>query len=147
LAVALRAHAAGLLCGVAAVELLIGHAVWLRRNDFVRGFVRGFARAGDESAGGVVLAWVDWTAAVRALRSGRLPCSGSEGGLLRVAASVAEGIPVDLGEALSGLDEHNLVLVAEAVLRAAAGRPDRHGARDVVVPLLIASRRSPGGSN
>jgi hypothetical protein len=110
----LRAHAAGLLCGVAAVELLIGHAVWLRHNDFVDGFVHTV----DELAGEVALAWVDWEAAVRALDAGRLPCSGSEVGLLRVAASIAERIPVDLGDALSSLDDHNLALVAEAVLRA-----------------------------
>ena len=110
----MRAHAAGLLCAVAAVELLIGHAVWLRRNDFVHGFVCVV----DEFAGESSLAWVDWRAAVTALDGGRLPCSGGEAGVLRVAASVAEGIPVDLSEALSGLDERNLVLVAGAVLRA-----------------------------
>jgi hypothetical protein len=88
--------------------------VWLRRNDFVDGFVRIV----DELAGGSSLAWVDWHAAVTALDAGRLPCSGGEAGMLRVAASVAEGIPVDLGEALIGLDERNLVLVAGAVLRA-----------------------------
>lgn len=111
----LRAHAAGLLCGVAAVELLIGHAVWLRRNDFVDEFVRTVEESTRETT---LLAWVDWPAAVAALDAGRLPCSGSEAGVLRVAASVAEGIPVDLGEALSSVDAHNLVLVAQAVLRA-----------------------------
>lgn len=111
---ALRAHAVGLLCAAAAVELLIGHAVWLCRNDFVDGFVRTV----DDSADGIELAWVAWEAAVAALEAGRLPCSGSEAGMLRLAASIAEGIPVDLGEALSSLDERNLVLVAESVLRA-----------------------------
>ncbi|MDT5351313.1 MAG: hypothetical protein QOH91_4600 [Mycobacterium sp.] len=111
---ALRAHAAGLLCAVAAVELVVGHAVWLRRNDFVDGFVR----IADELAGESSPAWVDWHAAVTALDAGRLPCSNAEAGVLRVAASVAEGIPVDLGEVLTGLDERNLVLVAGAVLRA-----------------------------
>jgi hypothetical protein len=87
-----------------------------------------------EPTGETTRVWVDWPAAVRALESGRLPCSGSEAGLLRVAASLAEGILVDLGDALSSLDERNLVLVAEAVLRAGgvtasagvgAGRGDR----------------------
>jgi hypothetical protein len=64
---------------------------------------------------------VDWAAAVRALDAGRLPCSGSEAQLLRIAASIAEGIPVDLGEALSSLDERNLGLVAEVVLCAGGG--------------------------
>jgi hypothetical protein len=110
----LRAHAAGLCCAVAAVELLVGHAVWLRRNDFVADFVRLV----DKVAGQSSLAWVDWRAAVTALDAGRLPCSGGEAGMLRVAASVAEGIPVGLGDVLTGLDEHNLVLVASTVLRA-----------------------------
>jgi hypothetical protein len=69
--VALRAHAAGLLCAVAAVELLVGHAVWLRPNDFVDGFVCIV----DELAGESSLAWVDWRAVVTALDAGRLPCS------------------------------------------------------------------------
>jgi hypothetical protein len=121
----LRAQAAGLLCAVAAVELLIGHVVWLRRNDFVDGFVRMV----DPPRADVALAWVDWEAAVRALEAGRLPCSGSEAGLLRVAASIAEGISVDLGEVVTGLDERNLVLVAGAVL-VAGGRRE---AADLVV--------------
>jgi hypothetical protein len=56
---------------------------------------------------------------VRALAAGRLACSDSEGHVLRLAASLAEGVPVDLGECLSVLDHTNADLVAEAVLRAA----------------------------
>lgn len=108
----MRAHAQGLCCAVAAVELLIGHALWLRRNDFVSRFVK----TTDDLVGMTMLAWVNWEAVVRALGSGQLPCSGSESQLLRVAASIAEGVPVDLGAALTGLDEGNLMLVADAVL-------------------------------
>ena len=117
----LRAHAAGLLCVVAAVELLIGHAVWLRRAEFVDRFVRVQADPG--LAGRSVLAWVDWRAAVAAVDAGRLPCSGSERQLLRIAASLAQGVPIDLGEALSSFDRVNLGLVAAAVL-AAGGHPE-----------------------
>jgi hypothetical protein len=99
---------------VAAVELLIGHGVWLRRNDFVSRFVN----MTDELLDGSVLAWVDWHAAVRALESGQLPCSGSQAQLLRIVTSIVEGVPVDLGEAVTSLDEGNLRLVADAVLRA-----------------------------
>jgi hypothetical protein len=116
--VALRAHAAGLLCAVAAVELLIGHAVWLRRNDFVDEFVHTVDESADEITREALLAWVDWHAVVAALDAGGLPCSGSDAAVLRVAASLAEGIPVDLGGELSGLDDRNLALVAQAVLRA-----------------------------
>jgi hypothetical protein len=39
--------------------------------------------------------------------------------VLRIAASIAEGVPVDMREAVTGLDEGNAVLAAAAVLRAA----------------------------
>ena len=39
--------------------------------------------------------------------------------MLRIAASIAEGVPVDMREAVTGLDEDNAVLAAAAVLRAA----------------------------
>jgi hypothetical protein len=107
-----------LYCLQAAVELLIGHQLWLRRDDFTARFVR----VGPDSVGGDVLAMVVWRAAVRALGAGRLPCSDSEGRVLRIAASLAEGVPVDLGTCVSTLDEANAVLVADAVLRAAGRR-------------------------
>jgi hypothetical protein len=99
---------------VAAVELLIGHAVWLGRNDFVGRFVD----TADDLAGERMLAWVTWPAVVRALDGGRLGCSGSEAQVLRIAASLAEGIPVDLGAAVTGLDEATIGLIAAAVVRA-----------------------------
>jgi len=80
---------------------------------------------GRESAGGAVLAAVDFEAAARALEAGALPCSGGEGRVLRIAASIAGGVPVDLGESVTGLDEDNAVLAAAAVLHA-AGHRDRH---------------------
>jgi hypothetical protein len=103
-----------LYCAQAAVELLIGHQLWLCRNDFVDRFVRVVL----DSSGAGVLAVVGWRAAVRALGAGRLPCSDSEAQVLRFAASIAGGVPVDLGECLSVLDEANIGLVIEAVLRA-----------------------------
>jgi hypothetical protein len=65
------------------------------------------------------LAVVGWRAAVRAVAAGRLACSDSEGHVLGLAASLADGVPVDLGECLCVLDQANAGLVAEAVLRAA----------------------------
>jgi hypothetical protein len=70
-------------------------------------------------ADGAAMAAVDWEAAVAAVEAGRLPCSGGEGRILRLAASIAGGVAVDLGSALPGLDERNITLVAGAVLRAA----------------------------
>jgi hypothetical protein len=114
LAAALRAHAEGLYCAQAAVELLIGHQRWLCREDFVGRFVRLVPHV----AGDGVLAVVAWRAAVRALSTGRLPCSGGEGRVLRIAASIAEGVPVDLAECLSTIDSVNIGLVVDAVYRA-----------------------------
>jgi hypothetical protein len=95
---------------MAAVELLVAHALWLFRSDFLGGFV--------EAADG--LAWVDWAGAAAALDAGRLGCSGGEGTVLRVAASLAAGVPVDLS-ALSGLDGRARGLVARAVLASGGG--------------------------
>ncbi len=114
MATALRAHARGLYHAEAAVELLIGHQRWLRRDQFVGRFVW----VGRALVGGGLLAVVDWPAAVKALAAGGLPCSGSEGCVLRIAASIAEGVEVDLRECLSTLDGVNVGLVARAVLAA-----------------------------
>ena len=69
-------------------------------------------------AGDGVLAVVAWRVAVRALSAGRLPCSGGEGRVLRIAASIAEGVPVDLADCLSTMDSVNIGLVVDAVYRA-----------------------------
>jgi hypothetical protein len=113
--------AKGLFSTEAAVELLIGHGTWLYREDFLEIAVE----FGREIADGVVLAAVDWAAAVAALEAGGLPCSGGEGRILRLAASIGGGIAVSLGSALPGLDERNIAEVARAVLHA-AGHRDLH---------------------
>ena len=45
-----------------------------------------------------VMAAVGFEAAARALGAGMLPCSGGEGRVLRIAASVAGGVPVNCGK-------------------------------------------------
>ena len=100
----------------AAVELLIGHRWWLVRDDFLS-YVeccRGF--------GGEAMAAIDWPAVWAAVEDGHLPCSGGEGQVLRVAVSIAEGIPVDLREVATCVDAANSVLVARAVLTAGGHR-------------------------
>jgi hypothetical protein len=124
LTAALRNWAKGLLSCEAAVELLIGHAWWLYREDFLEIAVES---DGHGSAA------VDWEAAVAALGEGQLPCSGSEGQVLRLAASIAHGVRVDLGEAVSGLDRRNAILVATAVLHAAGQQGPAAGQPRVVV--------------
>jgi hypothetical protein len=66
-----------------------------------------------------VLATIDWEAAITALDAGELPCSNGERRVLRLAASIAARTPVDLSDALVGIDDRNAVLAVQAVARAA----------------------------
>lgn len=114
LAGALRAHARGVYCLEAAVNILIGHRAWLLRADFRSQFIS----TGHAPGVSTTTAYVDWPAAAAALDTGCLPCSGGENRMLRIAASLAGGIPVGLGEVLTGLDSGNVDLVVEAVRHA-----------------------------
>jgi hypothetical protein len=113
----LRASARGIYPDEAAVELLISHGTFLRRADFTSCFISAPA-----SGDGTGLAAIDWTAAITALDAS-LPCSGGEQRMLRLAASLGDGTPVDLRDALTGIDDHGIQLVVQAVLHA-AGHPD-----------------------
>ncbi len=64
------------------------------------------------------VAAVDFAAAADAVH-GVLPCSDGERQVLLVAASIAEGIPVDLREAALCLDPVNAARAAQAVCHAA----------------------------
>jgi hypothetical protein len=69
------------------------------------------------------MAWIDWDAVITALDGGRLPASGGEKGIIRIAASLAAGHPVSLRDVIPGLDQRNLELVTIAIRRAAGQRP------------------------
>lgn len=113
---ALRAHADGDLCAEAAAGLVIA-GCWLERDDFAGRFVTVVASPGT----GTAVAVIDWPAVAAALGSG-LACSGGERRLLHLTASLAAGIPVDLRDAVAGLDGRNARLVARAVLHASGHR-------------------------
>lgn len=115
---ALRAHATGLHTDEAAVDLLINHASWLRRDDFLDRHVHLLAAPSED----MPMATIDWPETITALDRGELPCSDSEAGILRVAASLAEGIPIALRDALTGLDLRNTNLLCHAI-RHATGHP------------------------
>jgi len=118
IAAGLRASAAGLYPLEAASELLIATS-WLHRDDFTR-----FIRTGTSITHGVTeLAEIDWQAAITGRDTGLLPCSGGENRTLRLAASIAAGIPVELQYALTGLDETSISLVVRAVRHANGQRP------------------------
>ena len=95
---ALRAGAAGLLAPEAAVNLLIGHRYWLTRPGFAGEYIDTFPGITD----GTAMAAVCWPEAVAALDRGPLSGSGSETRTLRLAASLAAGIPVVLPAGVSG---------------------------------------------
>jgi hypothetical protein len=111
----LRAWAKGLLCLEAAVGLLIEHEHWLRREDFAHAAF-GFQWC---VFTGRALVSLDFVEAACAVESGVLPCSSSERQMLLIAASIAEGVPVDLREALTGLDETNTIRAVCAVVHVA----------------------------
>ena len=123
LSVALRSNAKGLLCAEAAVELLIKQQSWLHRADFVHGFIDTVTATNQQPHRYSDTAFIDWAGALAALDAGRMQCSSGEGQLLRIAGSLAEGIPVDLRDAITGLDTINTGLVARAIYHAAGHRP------------------------
>jgi len=116
----LRAWARGIYPDEAAVELLISHGTFLRRTDFTSRFINTSAR-------GDGLAAIDWAAAITALDAS-LPCSAGEQRMLKLAASLGDGTPVNLRDALTGIDHHGIQLVIQAVLHAAGQRksPEFH---------------------
>ena len=115
---ALRAHAAGLHPEEAGTELLIGHGGILPRDDFA-----SFVHTGTSiSDGTTLMAWIDWDAALSALHDGQIPLCGGEQRILRLAASIADGIPVSLSDAITGLDSRNLSHLLTAIRHASGER-------------------------
>jgi alpha-D-ribose 1-methylphosphonate 5-triphosphate synthase subunit PhnL len=68
------------------------------------------------------MAWIDWDAVIAALDCGRLPESGGEKRIVRIAASLTADHPVSLGDAIPGLDHRSRQLVTITAIRHAAGR-------------------------
>ena len=116
IATALRNHAEGSYCLAAAAELLIAQP-WLHRADFTSQFITLHHSPGS----GQPVAVIDWPAAVAAPGTG-LPCSGGEQRMLRITASLADGIPVDLRDTLTGLDDRNIQALVKAILHASGRR-------------------------
>ncbi len=120
LGTALRACAAGLYPAEAGIGLLIAHGTFLGRGDFTSPFIECGISISD---GTTQMADIDWAAAITALNAGDLPCSGGERRILRLAASLAGGIPVDLRDAIPGLDEASTSLLLAAIWHASGKRP------------------------
>jgi len=107
-------HAAGLTCDAAAAELIAARHTWLARTDFMAGHIHAGTRHDSHPC-----AWIDWESAVTALDGHRLSCTGSEAGILRIAASLGHpAIPVRLARVLGSLDHTSIALVTTAITRA-----------------------------
>jgi hypothetical protein len=118
LAGAVRAGAAGLYSLEAACDLIIGTGR-LHRDDF-SSFVSTVTSITD---GATELAHIDWQSVIASRDAGLLPCGSGENRILRLAASIAAGIPVDLNDTLCGLDPDSISLVVRAVRHANGQRP------------------------
>jgi hypothetical protein len=70
------------------------------------------------------MASIDWDAAIAALHVGELPCSGGERRVLQLSASLADGIPVDLRDTVTGLDDANVSRLLTAIRHASGRRAD-----------------------
>ncbi len=123
LTAALHACAAGLYPLEAGVALLTSNGTFLHRDDFTSRFIE------HGTSGGTPMAAIDWDATVTALASGDLPCSGGERRVLQLSASLAGGIPVDLRDAVTGLDDGNVARLVTAILHASGKRPGTCGYR------------------
>lgn len=123
LAAALRACACGLYTLEAGVDLLIFSGTFLHRDDFTTRFIE------HGTSDGTTMAVIDWDAAITALNAGELPCSGGERRILTLAASLAGGIPipVDLSDAVTGLDDRNIRRLLTAIHHASGKRPVTRG--------------------
>lgn len=141
LAAALRAQAHGLSSLEAAVDLLINHASFLRRSDFTGQFIRLDTSVTDDAT---EMAAIDWPATIAALNTGDLPCSGGEQRVLRLAASLADGIPVNLRDTLTGLDHNNINLVITAVLHI-SGSPGHRGSLGIPAVGSLSPMTDPDG--
>jgi hypothetical protein len=115
LAAPLRACAQGIYPDEAGIELLIGHDNFLHRDEFTSHIQTGTSSTPHAA--------VDWAAVIDLADSGKLPWSGGEQRMIRLMASLAAGIPVNLRHALTGLDDRNTALVIKSMWHAAGHRP------------------------
>jgi hypothetical protein len=126
---ALLRAAVGDYAAEAAVLLLANSGQWLPRLQ-AAGLI-DIALDGD-AAGGGPWAAVLWGDLDHALRTGAIAGTGGELRLLRAAASLADGQPVDLADLTAGVDRAELTLLLAALAHAAgshehadmAGDPD-----------------------
>jgi hypothetical protein len=111
----------------AAVLLLADSGYWVPRLQ-AAGLV-AIALDGD-AAGGGPWAAVQWGDLDRALRAGVITGSPGQLRLLRAAASLADGQPIDLADLTAGVDRPELLLLLAALAHAAGSHEHRDVVRD-----------------
>lgn len=116
---ALLRAAVGDYSAEAAVLLLANSGHWLPRLQ-TAGLI---CLLGDVDGDGL-WAQVSWPDVDAALRAGTIGGSGGQLRLLRAAASLADGQPVDLGDLAAGLGRDGLILLLAAVAHAAGSHGD-----------------------
>jgi hypothetical protein len=129
----------------AAVLLLVNSGHWLptlQAADLIM-----IALDGDALDGGPWAA-VQWADLDSALRGGVIAGAGGQLRMLRAAASLADGQPVDLADLTAGVDRQELTLVLAAIAHAAGshehaddlpfdGSPSARGLQGPIVPWPV----------
>jgi len=118
--VALLRAAVGDYAAEAAVLLLANDGYWPDRLG-----AAAMVTVETEPVGGQLWARIEWAELDAALADGRLPASREELAVLRVAASLADGRPVDLADVAVTLDRRTLGLVLAALAHAAGSHEHR----------------------
>lgn len=110
----LRAWAAGVYASEAATELLIAHDFWLHSTRFRAELVDAVDDGWGPRGAIEPLAAIDWDGVEAFLETA--PCSRSEAGVLRLAASLAgANVRESLLAMTSGLDDTNAARVLDAL--------------------------------
>jgi len=111
----------------AAVLLLAGSGHWVPHLQ-AAGLI-GIALDGD-AAGDGPWAAVQWADLDRAVRAGVISGSPGQLRLLRAAAGLADGQPVDLADLTAGVDRRELTLLLAALAHAAGSHEHREVVRE-----------------
>ncbi|SEO75523.1 hypothetical protein [Trujillonella endophytica] len=109
----------------AAVLLLITSGHWLPQLQS-----SGLITLDGNVDGEGLWAHIAWPELDGAMRIGTITGTSSQRWVLRAAASIADGHPVDLGDLVTGLDRHALTLVLAAMAHAAGSHEQHHTSRD-----------------
>ncbi|TQN37296.1 hypothetical protein FHU33_3938 [Blastococcus colisei] len=121
---ALLRAALGDYCDEAAILLLITSGHWLPQLQHA-----GLITVDGNVDGEGLWAHIYWPDLDGALHIGTIIGRSSDHQILRAAASIADGHPVDLGDLATGLDRHALTLVLAAMAHAAGSHEEPRIAR------------------